>query len=111
MYSARLRDIEGIQLPPEMPWAANIFWLYTIVLNKSYGLTAAELAGKLAADGIDTRSIFLPMHALPMYATRKKFPISAGLAQNGLSLPSSPLLDEDDIDRICEVIKKANRGK
>jgi len=111
MYSARLRDVEGIQPPPEMPWATNIFWLYTIVLNKSYGLTAAELAGKLAADGIDTRSIFLPMHSLPMYAARKKFPVSTGLAQNGLSLPSSPLLDEDDIDRICEDIKRAKRGK
>ncbi len=111
MYSERLRGVEGLSLPPEMPWAVNVFWLYTVVLDGSFGLTADALAQKLAADGIDTRPVFLPMHSLPMYASRKKFPVSEKLARDGLSLPSSPTLPEEDIDRICEGIRKARLGK
>jgi perosamine synthetase len=88
-----------------------VYWLYTIVLDRSFGLTSAELARRLAAGGIDTRRVFVPMHKLPMYATRKKLPVSERISQNGLSLPSSPTLLEDDIDYICERIRKAQRGR
>ena len=111
MYSNRLRRIEGVSLPPEMGWARNVFWLYTIRLDSGFGLTADELAHRLTKEGIDTRPVFLPMHLLPMYATRRRFPVSEKLAQTGLSLPSSPMLPEDDVERVCESIRKARLAK
>jgi len=111
MYSERLRRIEGVSLPPEMGWARNVFWLYTIRLDSGFGLTADELAHRLIKEGIDTRPVFLPMHLLPMYATRRRFPVSEKLAQTGLSLPSSPMLPEDDVERVCESIRKAQLAK
>ena len=111
MYSRRLLQVEGVGLPPEKPWAKNIYWLYTIVLDRPFGLTSAELSRRLASDGIDTRPVFVPMHLLPMYPSRKKLPISEKISQNALSLPSSPNLTEDDIDYICESIRKAKSRK
>lgn len=109
MYARRLRDIEGITLPPEAEWAWNIYWLYTIVLDDSFGLSSEALAKRLEAAGVDTRRVFIPMHSLPMYSTRKRFPVSERVSQNGLSLPSSPTLPEDDIDYICDVIREARK--
>ncbi len=111
MYSERLREIEGVVLPPEKPWARSVYWLYPVVLDRSFGLTSPELAEALKLDGIETRRVFVPMHLLPMYATRKKFPVSEKVSKNGLSLPSSPTLTEDDIDYICAKVRMAqNKG-
>lgn len=107
-YSRRLRKVEGIILPPEQPWARSVYWLYSVVLDRSFGLGSKELAQRLSLEGIDTRGFFVPMHLLPMYATRRKFPVSEFISHNGLSLPSSPGLTEQDIDFICE--KVAARG-
>jgi perosamine synthetase len=111
MYSRRLAHVEGIVAPPEMAWARSVHWLYTIMVDPSFGVSAEELARRLAATGIDTRRVFIPMHLLPMYATRARFPISEKVSQNGLSLPSSPTLTEGDIDYICESLLSArHRG-
>ncbi len=110
MYSERLREVEGVTLPPEKAWAKSVYWLYTIVLDASLGMDSSELAVRLAADGIETRPVFVPMHLLPMYSTRKKFPVSERVSRNGLSLPSSPTLTEKDIDYICDKICGA-KGK
>jgi perosamine synthetase len=107
MYSERLRDIEGVVLPPEKPWAKNIFWLFTILVERAFGLSSEDLAHTLASDGIDTRRVFIPMHMLPMYSTRRRFPISERIARCGISLPSSPNLQEEDVEYICEKIRRA----
>ncbi|RJP73361.1 MAG: DegT/DnrJ/EryC1/StrS family aminotransferase [Candidatus Abyssobacteria bacterium SURF_17] len=109
-YSERLRDIEGLLLPPEKEWAKSVYWLYTVVLERAFGISSAELARRLASAGIDTRPVFIPMHQLPMYATRRRFPVSERLSRNGLSLPSSPSLREKDIDHICGRIRRGKSG-
>jgi perosamine synthetase len=107
LYSRRLAGVEGISLPPEQTWARSIYWLYSIVLDRTFGPTSSELAARLAGDGIETRRIFIPMSQLPMYATRRRFPISQKISENGLSLPSSPMLTEEDIDFICSKVLSA----
>jgi perosamine synthetase len=109
LYAERLAGTEGITLPPEQPWARSIYWLYSIVIEPSFGLNSEELAQQLARSGIETRRIFVPMSQLPMYATRRKFPVSKNISDNGLSLPSSPTLTEADIDFICSKVLSARR--
>jgi perosamine synthetase len=81
------------------------------VLDRPFGLTSAELSRRLASDGIDTRPVFVPMHLLPIYPSRRKLPISEKISQSALSLPSSPNLTADEIDYICESIRKAKSRK
>jgi perosamine synthetase len=109
-YAERLKNVVGITLPPEKPWARSVYWLYSILLERRFGLTSRELAGQLSSDGIETRRLFIPMNLLPMYATRRKFPVSEHISHNALSLPSSPTLTEEDIDFICERIVAARGG-
>ncbi len=108
-YSKRLAGVPGIILPPEEPWARSVYWLYTILLDSSLKITVPRLATRMSGAGIDTRGIFIPMNRLPMYATRRAFPVSGWISDNGLSLPSSPALAEDDVDYICNNIGAALR--
>ncbi|MCL5432983.1 MAG: DegT/DnrJ/EryC1/StrS family aminotransferase [Patescibacteria group bacterium] len=103
IYNTLFKDEEVIQLPPQKSWAKNIFWLYSIVLKKS-GLRD-KLIYHLEEKGIQTRPFFVPIHKLPMYKNREKFPNSDFLSENGISLPSGLTLDSRDIERICNEVK------
>ncbi len=33
-YTQRLKGIPGLQLPTERPWAKNVYWMYSMVLDE-----------------------------------------------------------------------------
>lgn len=103
-YNSLLKDVKGISLPPEMPWAKSVYWMYSILVGDDYGMSRDELAAKLKAAKIDSRPFFYPMHQLPMYKSERQFPVAERLSAQGLNLPSSPMLSKEDIERICRVI-------
>lgn len=64
-----------------------------------------EMAGRLAALGIETRPVFTPLHLLPMYAQGgASFPVSEHIWRHGLCLPSHGELTPADVRRVCEVL-------
>lgn len=107
-YSEHLKEIPGITLPPEKPWAENIFWLYSIIINEmETGISRDDLIKGLEREGIETRPFFHPLHKQPPYRTvSNDFPDSEKLASQGISLPSSNSLSTEEIDRVCTTIKK-----
>ncbi|MCB2141095.1 DegT/DnrJ/EryC1/StrS family aminotransferase [bacterium] len=107
-YNAQLEGIPGLTLPPEKPWAKNIYWLYSILVDEvESGISRDELIQGLACEGIETRPFFFPLHHQPPYrSTSAVFPIAEKLAAHGISLPSSNNLSPDEINRVCENIKK-----
>lgn len=107
-YAHHLAGIPEITLPPEMPWAKNIYWLYSILIDEaSAGLSRDELIKGLENEGIETRPFFCPLHNQPPYSpATKNFPITENLAAAGISLPSSNILTDDEIARICTIIIK-----
>jgi perosamine synthetase len=97
----------GLTLPVEANWAKNVFWLYSVCV--AAGVDRDELMRQLAAEGIETRPFFHPLHRLPPYFDAHgdtTFPVTSDLANRGLNLPSSAKLDEDDVAQIGEVLKK-----
>lgn len=110
-YESRLKGIAGITLPPEMKWAKNIYWLYSILINEnSAGISRDELMKGLECEGIETRPFFCPLHSQPPYPhTRDTLPNTGKLAAEGISLPSSNTLTLEEIDRVCANIKKLIR--
>ncbi|OGH06077.1 MAG: hypothetical protein A2W22_04135 [Candidatus Levybacteria bacterium RBG_16_35_11] len=104
IYNLLLKDIDEVRLPVEKNWAKSSYWLYSIVLRKK-GLRN-KLIKALRKKNIDTRPFFIPMHALPMFRQKGDFRNSSFLSENGMNLPSSPLLEENQIEFICEQIKK-----
>ena len=109
-YTERLRGLPGIVLPPEESWAANIYWLYSILIDETRaGLGRDQLARWLADHGVETRQLFYPLHIQPPYpkAADAEFPISTQLSARGLSLPTSKDLEPAQIDRVCDAIEQA----
>jgi perosamine synthetase len=103
IYNQSLKDVEGLELPPEMPWAKSVYWMYSILVTNNFRIDRASFIEKLASSDIDSRPFFYPIHTMPPYIENKEYPIAEKLSKEGLNLPSSVKLSDDDIGRIIEV--------
>lgn len=103
-YKKALTGVPGIILPPEMPWATNIYWMYSILLDGKSSINRDELMHKLKEKGIDSRPFFYPIHKMPPYRTNKILPVTNYLSENGLNLPSSVNLTKTEVNFICKCI-------
>jgi perosamine synthetase len=109
-YTERLRELPGLDLPVEEPWARSVYWVYGIVLDESTGIDAAELARRLYAHGIETRPFFLGVHEQPVFHKLglfrgERYPVAERLARQGLYLPSGLTLTEAQIDQVCDAVR------
>jgi perosamine synthetase len=113
-YAAALSGLPGLQLPVEMPWATNVYWMYGIVLDESVPFDASELASRLAERGVDTRPFFLGMHEQPALHDRglfpnERYPVCERIARRGLYLPSGLSITDDAIDAVAGAVREALR--
>jgi len=111
IYAEELRDIPGIELHPEMPWAKSTFWLYSVLIDsRKFGANRDQIAEYLARHGIETRRFFYPLHVMPLYRqyTEDKisYEVSGYLSERGLNLPSGPKITEEEVTYVVEIIKK-----
>jgi len=108
-YNHLLKEIRGITLPPEAPWAKNVYWMYTILINEEIlGITRDELMKRLEEYGVDTRAAFLPIHQQPPYKDmykHEKYPIAEQLGRRGINLPSGNTTSKEDIKYVVSAIK------
>ena len=109
-YNSLLKDIHGITLPPEMPWAKNVYWMYTCLINEEItGVTRDEVIQMLETYGIDSRATFLPIHMQPPYKnyySQEKYPIAEMLGKRGINLPSGNTLTKIEIEYIVDILKE-----
>ena len=112
LYNSLLKEVPGITLPPEAPWARPVYWLYTILIDRKFKIPRARLMKDMARRGIDTRPVFYSISRLPPYRNggHPRFPVADKISTQGLSLPSSPLLKAESIERVCDVIIKLGRN-
>jgi len=108
-YTRRLRDLPGIDLPPEAEWATSVFWMYSILIKPESGCSRDGVRAFLQARGIETRPFFCPLSTLPPYSAPdlRAFPVSEYLARHGINLPSSPRLTDVEIQRVVEILAEA----
>lgn len=113
-YSSQLRDVGGITLPSEMPWAKNVYWVYGILIEDEFGLSRDEVMQELAERGIETRTFFIPMHQEPFFQKLGLFrggsyPVAEEISRKGLYLPNGVALTEEQIEYICQAIKNIRK--
>ena len=111
-YTEKLQDIDGLQLPAELEWARNVYWMYAIVVKPDFGISRDELMKALEEKGIQTRTFFCPMNQQPVLQDQKGYkevpcPVADSLWENGLYLPSAWNLDEESIAEVSEAIQQA----
>lgn len=114
LYNSLLKDVEGIITPTEKSWAKNVYWMYSILIERGFGITRDELIKKLEKEGIETRTFFLPMHYQPVFKKMglfegQSYPVAEEISRTGMYLPSGSGLKKEEIAQICEVIKDISR--
>lgn len=109
-YNHYLNNIPGLQLPVELDWARNVYWMYAITVRPDFGLTRDQLAQRLAEAGIETRTFFYPMNQQPCLREIPGFrpppcPVADNLWTTGIYLPSTHTLSESEIHHIAKTIQ------
>lgn len=110
LYVEKLKNTPGITV---MQPRSNVdshpnYWLSTILVNpQEAGFTWQELSARLTAADIESRPLWKPMHLQPVFANAPRYVngVSETLFAQGLCLPSGPLVTDEDVDRIVEIIK------
>lgn len=110
LYVEKLKNTPGITV---MQPRSNVdlhpnYWLSTILINpQEAGFTYQELSARLTAADIENRPLWKPMHLQPVFAKAPAYVngVSEALFAQGLCLPSGPMVTDEDVDRIVEIIK------
>ncbi|MFC2153917.1 DegT/DnrJ/EryC1/StrS family aminotransferase [Candidatus Altiarchaeota archaeon] len=105
LYNNLLKNVKGITLPPEKPYVKNIYWMYSVLIEKEFSLSRDELIEKLKDNRIETRPFFVPISNQPPYSDQPLCSVAEELSKKGVNLPSSTKLTEEQIQYITETIK------
>ena len=108
-YRELLRDVPGIRWQAEKDGRGNVDWLFTIVLEEPIRVSRDVVIARLAECGVETRSVFYPMHLLPPYVGMGKqdgaFPVAEQVARSGFSLPTWAGLQREDVVYVCDALR------
>lgn len=103
-YKKLLRSLPTVTPAPEMPWAKNVYWLYSVLVKNPLRDKIMKYLGR---QGIETRPFFHPIHLLPPYERGLTLPVAEKLSGMGLNLPSGPKLSENQIREVMELLSES----
>jgi len=109
-YDELLSGQSDLMLPCEKPWAKNVYWMYGIVVQDSFGIGKDDLMPKLRDKGVDTRAFFCPMSLQPLFKgddarfpdMSGDYPVSVDLWNRGLYLPSGLGLTRSQMEEVVQ---------
>lgn len=113
-YEAAFSELPGIELMPQAPWGRHTNWLSCFLLDsESFGMSQPDLINFLAGANVESRPVWKPMHTQPLYRDCECVggAVAEELNRQGICLPSSSCLSEEDqqfvIDRVVEASRSA----
>jgi len=113
-YQQAFAQMPGITFMPEAPWGRSTRWLTCILVDPAaFGADRETLRLALAAENIEARPVWKPMHLQPVFAG---CPCHGGavaeeLFARGLCLPSGSNLTPEDRERVVNaLVGAAGRG-
>jgi perosamine synthetase len=102
-YARALADLP-VMVHAEAPDTVHSYWMVSLLVERAED--REPLRAHLAADGIETRPLFYPVHTMPMYSRSfRKHVVAEDLAWRGINLPSWPGLCESQIRHIVASIR------
>ena len=108
-YVKNLSSLPGLKFLPEPEGFFSNRWLTTIVVDPeiSGGVHREQIRIKLEEEHIESRPLWKPMHLQPVFSQALSFlnGVSEELFHKGLCLPSGTAMTEEDLQRICSLIK------
>ena len=111
-YRELFAGVEGIEMfgePSGVDGGNTVdnFWLSSIVVDEAAaGFSAGQLMAALAAQNIESRPLWKPMHLQQVFRDHRAFVSGRGekLFRTGLSLPSGSVLGDTEMSRIADAV-------
>lgn len=115
-YLERFERLPGLHMMPEPEWSFSTHWLSALTLDPKIGVTPTDLIQALAAEHIEARPVWKPMHLQPVFASCEYFKhseesVSDGLFYNGICLPSGSNMSEGQLERTIACIEATLKAK
>ena len=107
-YQEQLGGIPGISLLNETPTGRSNCWLTVIQVDPvSFGVDREAIRLALAAEDIESRPIWKPLHLQPAFrgCRSRGGDVAEALFQQGLCLPSGSAMTDDDLERVVRCIQ------
>lgn len=104
-YKRELSHLGGVGFMPTNEWNTPNFWLSVMTLQGS--IRPLQVMEALERENIESRPVWKPMHMQPFFADYDYIggDVSEGLFKNGVCLPSDTKMTDEDLERICQIIK------
>lgn len=101
-YGALFAGVPRISLPRSRPGYRRVNWIYTVTIDGISTEQRDQLILGMAADGIETRPVFHPLHHLPPYLEpHSAYPVAERLGATGISLPTHVGLTDADLESVA----------
>lgn len=108
-YAAALEEVAGLTLMPQAAWGRHTNWLSVFLVDEhAFGATRDDILAALAAEDIEARPVWKPMHMQPVFADCPRYggAVAEELFARGICLPSSSSLSNEDQQRVIDVIRR-----
>lgn len=108
-YRDAFADLAGISLMPQAPWGLHTNWLSVFVVDEEVtGVSRDALIAALAAENIESRPVWKPMHIQPVFRDVERVggEVAEDLFRRGICLPSSSSLTAEDQQRVITVVRR-----
>lgn len=112
LYAEKLSAVEELRLPQEHADRIHSWHLYVIRLRSEFLPNVRDaFIEELKREGIGSSVHYTPLHMHPYYREtygygREDLPCMARVYPEVVSLPIFPGLSEDQVNRICDVVKR-----
>lgn len=112
LYRSRLSDLPGVAFSAEPASMHANRWLTTILIDPDLaGFDREGARLTLEQLNIESRPLWKPMHLQPLFVNARV--VGGGVAERafdrGLCLPSGSAMHDEDVERVCEALRKLAR--
>ncbi|OBW58442.1 aminotransferase DegT [Solibacillus silvestris] len=104
-YKKELGELEGITFMPSNEWDEPNYWLSSLTVTGK--VKPIEIMEALEKENIESRPVWKPMHMQPFFEKYEFVGdgVSEKLFENGVCLPSDTKMQDEDLERVCNIIK------
>ena len=107
-YRKNLSSIPFISFVDNIDGYYSNRWLTTILISNKSVINREDIRLELLKNNIESRPLWKPMHIQPIFNTCDAYinGVSEDLFKRGLCLPSGSSMNENDLMRVVQIIKK-----
>lgn len=104
-YKKELGQLEGVKFMPINDWDEPNYWLSVMTLEGT--VRPLDVMEALEKENIESRPVWKPMHMQPFFSEYDYIgsDVSEKLFENGVCLPSDTKMTDEDLERICGIVK------